>query len=153
MNWRQIPHRKVYVVFVIKDVISPAKAISPLKPKKVEKVANPFAVTKLKKQREASSNGKSLLNAIAKTAKVEGTSLILIPEKVSISKKSEMKRKNQTSILQFSKKRDKKQIQFLEVDKDEIMQATVIDSVETTNMDELEKENEGDSLPANETSV
>lgn len=63
---------------------------------------------------------------------------------MSISNKCDMKRKNQTSIMQFSKKR---QIQFLEVDGDEIMD-TKLDS--QTN---VEKENEVDSLPVNEINV
>ncbi len=62
---------------------------------------------------------------------------------MSISNKCDMKRKNQTSIMQFSKKR----IQFLEVDGDEIMD-TKLDS--QTN---VEKENEVDSLPVNEINV
>jgi hypothetical protein len=64
---------------------------------------------------------------------------------MSISNKCDMKRKNQTSIMQFSKKREK--IQFLEVDGDEIMD-TKLDS--QTN---VEKENEVDSLPVNEINV
>jgi hypothetical protein len=70
MKWRQIPHRKVYIVNVIKALNSPVNAKSPAKSKKVEKVTNPFAKTKQKKK-EPSSNGKSLLSAIAKSAKVE----------------------------------------------------------------------------------
>lgn len=95
-----------------------------------------------------------MLSAISKSAKVEGNIFNIMSEKEFIgNKKKEMKRKNQTSILQFSKKREKKQIQFLEVSEDNQIETEVVDLQDKTINDEMEKENEGVSLPDSEINV
>lgn len=100
--------------------------------KKPSKPINPFAISKSQKLAPTSSvKGADLLSAIASSVKTGEAEKM---PKIS----NEKKRKNQTSLLQFSKKREAK-------DKDSSDHQVGLSAMEPKSLDKPEKENVSES--------